>query len=56
MTEAASQISENWQRKMVFSINRLGKIVPPKKKKKKKETGSLPDNVHAKLILSRLKS
>ena len=54
MTEAASQISENWQRKMVFSINRLGKIVPPNKKKKK--TGSLPDNVHAKLILSRLKS
>ena len=37
MTEAASQISENWQRKMVFSINRLGKIVPPKKKKKRKK-------------------
>ena len=36
MTEAASQISENWQRKMVFSINRLGKIVPSKKKKKMK--------------------
>lgn len=54
MTEAASQISENWQRKMVFSINRLGKIVPPKKKEN--ETGPLPDNVHAKLILSRLKS
>jgi hypothetical protein len=34
MTEAASQISENWQRKMVFSIKRLGKIVPPKNKKK----------------------
>lgn len=55
MTEAASQISENWQRKMVFSVNRLGEIVSPKKKKKK-ETGPLPDNVHAKLILSRLKS
>ena len=37
MTEAASQISENWQRKMVFSVNRLGEIVSPKKKKKKKK-------------------
>lgn len=40
---------ERWS----FQYRSLGKIVP---QKKKSETGFLPDNIHTKLILNRLKS